>query len=125
MYSYPWNLFDAVGSKRYESSSGGTREIQRTMLELLNSGQVVAWSSRIKVPAMISSEYESRGVSLLGVDPEGELALGFNLNDVIEGRFLDGADDGGRDEKVERCETARPRPRRRQDREPSPPQSPG
>lgn len=27
---------DAVGSKRYESSSGGTREIQRTMLELLN-----------------------------------------------------------------------------------------
>jgi len=27
---------DAVGSKRYESSSSGTREIQRTMLELLN-----------------------------------------------------------------------------------------
>lgn len=27
---------DAVGSKRYESNSGGTREIQRTMLELLN-----------------------------------------------------------------------------------------
>jgi len=27
---------DAVGTKRYDSSSGGTREIQRTMLELLN-----------------------------------------------------------------------------------------
>lgn len=27
---------DAIGSKRYESSSGGEREIQRTMLELLN-----------------------------------------------------------------------------------------
>jgi len=27
---------DAVGSKRYDSQSGGTREIQRTMLELLN-----------------------------------------------------------------------------------------
>merc|ERR1719436_287204 len=27
---------DAVGTKRYESNSGGTREIQRTMLELLN-----------------------------------------------------------------------------------------
>merc|ERR1711936_437646 len=27
---------DAVGSKRYESSQGATREIQRTMLELLN-----------------------------------------------------------------------------------------
>merc|ERR1712238_419927 len=27
---------DAIGTKRYESSSGGTKEIQRTMLELLN-----------------------------------------------------------------------------------------
>jgi len=27
---------DAVGTKRYDSGSGGTREIQRTMLELLN-----------------------------------------------------------------------------------------
>ena len=66
-----------------------------TMLDVLNSGQVVAWSSRIKVPAMISSEYESRGISLLGVDPEGELALGFDSNDVIEGRFLNDAGDGG------------------------------
>merc|ERR1712010_444068 len=27
---------DAVGTKRYDSTSGGDREIQRTMLELLN-----------------------------------------------------------------------------------------
>ena len=27
---------DAIGTKRYESQSGGEREIQRTMLELLN-----------------------------------------------------------------------------------------
>jgi 26S proteasome regulatory subunit T2 len=27
---------DAVGSKRYETSSGGSKEIQRTMIELLN-----------------------------------------------------------------------------------------
>ena len=27
---------DAVGTKRYNSNSGGEREIQRTMLELLN-----------------------------------------------------------------------------------------
>merc|ERR1711967_19910 len=27
---------DAIGTKRYDSNSGGTREIQRTMLELLN-----------------------------------------------------------------------------------------
>lgn len=27
---------DAVGTKRYNSNSGGEKEIQRTMLELLN-----------------------------------------------------------------------------------------
>ena len=27
---------DAIGIKRYDSTSGGEREIQRTMLELLN-----------------------------------------------------------------------------------------
>lgn len=27
---------DAVGSKRYNSESGGEKEVQRTMLELLN-----------------------------------------------------------------------------------------
>lgn len=27
---------DAIGTKRYDSNSGGEREIQRTMLELLN-----------------------------------------------------------------------------------------
>jgi ABC-type lipoprotein release transport system permease subunit len=65
------------------------------LIEVLNSKQVKAWSSRIKVPAMISSEYENRGVTLLGVDPDGELALGFKPENIIEGRFLDGSDDRG------------------------------
>ncbi|XP_008938987.1 PREDICTED: 26S protease regulatory subunit 4, partial [Merops nubicus] len=30
---------DAIGTKRYDSNSGGEREIQRTMLELLNAGE--------------------------------------------------------------------------------------
>ena len=62
---------------------------------VLNSEQVTAWTSRIKVPAMISSEYDNRGISLLGVDPAGETALGFKESDVIEGRFLTTADDPG------------------------------
>jgi ABC-type lipoprotein release transport system permease subunit len=65
------------------------------LLDVLNDEQVKAWSSRVKVPAMISSEYENRGVSLLGVDPQGELALGFNPEDIVEGRFLNGSDDRG------------------------------
>jgi ABC-type lipoprotein release transport system permease subunit len=65
------------------------------LLSVLNSNQVKAWTSRVKVPAMISSEYENRGISLLGVNPDGEMALGFDASDVIEGRFLNGSDDRG------------------------------
>lgn len=67
----------------------------KLLLEILNGEQVTAWTGRIKVPAMISSEQDSRGVTLLGVDPEGELALGFDLTDINEGRFLNGSDDRG------------------------------
>ena len=67
----------------------------KALLEVLNSVQVAAWTSRVKVPAMISSEQDNRGITLLGIDPGGEMALGFNNADVIEGRFLDGPDDRG------------------------------
>ena len=65
------------------------------LLDVLNGQLVKAWTGRVSVPAMISSEYENRGVSLLGVDPEGELALGFKPDDILEGRFLSGSDDRG------------------------------
>lgn len=43
---------DAVGTKRYDSNSGGEREIQRTMLELLN--QLDGFDSRgdVKVSSL-------------------------------------------------------------------------
>jgi ABC-type lipoprotein release transport system permease subunit len=65
------------------------------LLDILNSGQVSAWTGRVKVPAMISSEQDNRGVTLLGVDPVGELALGFDPADIDEGLFLSGSDDPG------------------------------
>lgn len=68
---------------------------EEPLLAILNSADVAAWTGRIKVPAMISSEQESRGVTLLGVDPAGELALGFDPADIAEGSFLSGNDDPG------------------------------
>jgi ABC-type lipoprotein release transport system permease subunit len=65
------------------------------LLAALNSDRVIGWTSRIKVPAMISSERDNRGITLLGVDPVGEIALGFDVDDIVAGRFLQGADDGG------------------------------
>jgi ABC-type lipoprotein release transport system permease subunit len=65
------------------------------LLTALANPAVAGWSSRVRVPAMISSERDSRGVTLLGVDPAGEIALGFDLENIVEGRFLNGPNDNG------------------------------
>jgi len=54
-----------------------------------------AWSSRIKVPAVITSERDSRGVTLLGIDPVRERDMIFVDYDEVEGRFLESVDDRG------------------------------
>ena len=55
----------------------------------------VAWASRVKVPAVITSERESRGITLLGIDPAAETPITFVADDIAEGRFLEGPDDTG------------------------------
>lgn len=54
-----------------------------------------AWASRVRVPAVITSERESRGVTLLGVDPAAEREISFFDYDEVEGRFLESASDKG------------------------------
>ena len=44
---------DAVGTKRYSSNSGGEKEIQRTMLELLN--QLDGFDSRSDVKVILAT----------------------------------------------------------------------
>ena len=44
---------DAVGTKRYDSTSGGEREIQRTMLELLN--QLDGFDARADVKVIMAT----------------------------------------------------------------------
>ena len=54
-----------------------------------------AWASRVRVPAVITSERESRGVTLLGIDPDAERAFSFVDYGKVDGRFLEGPDDNG------------------------------
>jgi len=65
------------------------------LLTALANPAVAGWTSRVRVPAMISSERDNRGITLLGVDPAGEIAVGFDPENIIEGRFLNGPDDNG------------------------------
>jgi ABC-type lipoprotein release transport system permease subunit len=55
----------------------------------------VKWASRVRVPAVITSEYESRGLTLLGIDPDSERDLTFVDYDAVEGRFLSSSDESG------------------------------
>ena len=66
-----------------------------TLLEALQIPEVKAWTSRVKVPAVISSERDSRGVTLVGVEPVSEVQLGFDIDSIIEGHFLEDSDDTG------------------------------
>ncbi len=61
----------------------------------LDAAGLVAWSSRINVPAVITSERESRGVTLYGIDPERERKITFVPNSIVAGRFLEGVSDKG------------------------------
>lgn len=54
-----------------------------------------AWATRIKVPAVVSSERASRGVTLLGIDPQREEPMSFVDYDAVDGRFLEGPSDDG------------------------------
>ena len=65
------------------------------LLAVLQSAPVTAWAGRVRVPAVISSERASRSVTLLGVDPPAEQALGSLPRDLLQGRGLEGEDDRG------------------------------
>lgn len=52
-------------------------------------------ASRVNVPAVISSERDSRGVILFGIDPARERDLTFLADSIVAGRPLQGPDDTG------------------------------
>jgi ABC-type lipoprotein release transport system permease subunit len=66
-----------------------------TLRRALDDPGVVAWAARVRVPAVVSSERNTRGVVLVGIDPEREGELSFVADDMSEGRFLESVDDTG------------------------------
>jgi len=61
----------------------------------LMQAPITAASVRVRVPAVISSEYESAGVMLVGIDPQRERGLSFIDQAVQQGRNLESAEDPG------------------------------
>jgi len=65
------------------------------LLQVLNGPDIVAWSSRVRVAAIISSARESRSITLLGVDPATESEVSFVAGNIVQGSFLNDGDDDG------------------------------
>ena len=65
------------------------------LLKALQIPEVKAWTNRVRVPAVISSERDSRGITLVGIEPVSEVQLGFDSDSITEGRFLKDSNDSG------------------------------
>ena len=65
------------------------------LLAVLNGEDVFGWASRVRVPAIVSSERESRSVTFVGIDPARERSISFVAEDIAEGRFLEDRADSG------------------------------
>jgi len=62
---------------------------------LLNSQQISAWASRVRVPAFIQSERENAPITLVGIQPQAEKGLSFIADSIYQGEyFKDASSDG-------------------------------
>ncbi|MGB0467483.1 MAG: ABC transporter permease [Pontibacterium sp.] len=61
----------------------------------LQAAPVIAWSERVRLPAMIRTERESSPVELLGINPAAELGLSFISGAVVQGHYFNDAHERG------------------------------
>lgn len=60
---------------------------------VLNSAAVTAYAPRVRISAIVQSEYKTLPITLAGVVPKDERQLSVLPNDVVQGRYLSGPDD--------------------------------
>lgn len=65
------------------------------LLAALNQSGAKRWATRIRVPAVIASERETRGINLLGIEPEAEADISGITAQISAGRFLESNQDTG------------------------------
>jgi ABC-type lipoprotein release transport system permease subunit len=69
--------------------------LEGQLLETLNSSLVSAWAARVRVPAVVRSEYRTRAITLLGVSPGREPLVSDLPSATVAGHYLAGDGDAG------------------------------
>lgn len=78
---------------RDDPSVGYSFVLPEVLTALLDNESSLLWTQRVVVPAVLMSERETRGVSLVGVEPGEEADLSFLGEVAIDGEALSSADD--------------------------------
>jgi ABC-type lipoprotein release transport system permease subunit len=65
------------------------------LLRALDGPGIAAWTARVRVPAIVQSEYRTRAITLMGVPPADERRISDLPAQIAAGRYLDGAQDAG------------------------------
>lgn len=81
-------LDDPGVSHRMPAPAGG-------LLRLLNGPEVAAWAPRVRVSAVIQSEYRTRELTLVGVSPQAERKVSDVPGQILAGRYLADDHDAG------------------------------
>jgi ABC-type lipoprotein release transport system permease subunit len=55
--------------------------------------EMIGWTRRVSVPAVVTSERETRGIALIGIDPAEERSVSFLAQVAIRGEGLTDGDD--------------------------------
>ena len=66
-----------------------------SLRKLLDGTNVAHWAPRVRVPAVIQSEYETYPVTLNGIEPSRERGLSFIADTIAQGQYLNNGDDAG------------------------------
>jgi ABC-type lipoprotein release transport system permease subunit len=65
------------------------------LLAALNAPPLTAWAPRVRVSAIVQSEYRTRAITLLGVSPAAERQVSDVPAEVVQGRYLSSQNDMG------------------------------
>ncbi len=63
------------------------------LLAYLEGPEISGWAPRVRVPAVVQSEYRTMPLTLIGVNPTGEKAISIVPDGIVEGAYLSGPDD--------------------------------
>jgi ABC-type lipoprotein release transport system permease subunit len=68
-------------------------EVGADWLPAIASADLMGWTERVVVPAVVMSERETRGINLVGIDPADERAISFLGDVAVTGERLTNVDD--------------------------------